>query len=51
MITKFTKEDILSSKRWRRAYDVLKVILEDGKEYTEKEVKRALEAFEKMEVK
>lgn len=41
----------MQSKKWRRMRDALNVILEDGKEYTEKEIKRALEAFGKREVK
>lgn len=47
----FTKEKILSAKRYRNRVDLLGVILKDGKDYTFDEVDSLLENFMKGEVK
>ncbi len=48
----FTKEQIIRSNKFLRIdKDILRAILEDGKEYTLKECHGILEKFKKKEVK
>lgn len=47
----FAKSQILKSKKYIHQTDVLNVILEDGKNYTIKEVDKLIENFMKKEVK
>ena len=47
---KFGKEQILSSKKYEYRRDALGVILEDGKEYSFKEVDELLDGFMKGKV-
>lgn len=48
---KFRKEDVLRARKYRRDVDVLQVALEDGKEYTEGEIERALKTFKERKVR
>lgn len=48
---KFTKEQILQAKRFRRYVDALPFLLEDGREYTLDEVERVLDNWMKGQVK
>lgn len=47
----FSKEKILSAKRYRNRVDLLGVLLKDGKDYTFDEVDALLENFMKGKVK
>ena len=47
----FTKAQLLKSKKYIHQTDVLSVILEDGKNYTIKEVEKLVDGFMKKEVK
>lgn len=47
----FTKEQIVSSKRYGHKRDLVSVLLEEGKTYTLKEVDKLIESFMKKEVK
>lgn len=49
--TKFTKMQLVESKKHRQYRDVLMVILSDNTSYTHKEVQQALNKFLKMPVK
>ena len=48
---KFTKEQLISSKRFSNNKDVLSAKLEDDKEYTIKEAQEIIENFMKGKVK
>ena len=48
---KFTKIQLVQSKKYRQYCDVLTVILSDNKRYTHKEVQKALDKFLKTPVK
>ena len=41
----FTKDRIVASEKYVRYRDLLNVLLEDGKEYTDSEVQTALDGF------
>lgn len=47
----FTKSQLIKSKRYADRTDILNVILEDGKNYTIKEVEKLIDGFMKKEVK
>lgn len=47
----FTKEQILSSKRYQDRRDAISVVLEDGKSYFLAEVDEMIEKFMKGKVK
>ncbi len=48
---KFTKEQLISSKKFSNNKDVLSALLEDDKEYSESEVNEIIENFMKGKVK
>ncbi len=48
---KFTKTQLVQSKKYRQYRDALTVILSDDASYTHKEVKQALDKFLKTPVK
>lgn len=48
---KFTKTQLVQSKKYRQYRDVLTVILSDDASYTHKEVKQALDKFLKTPVR
>lgn len=50
-VVKFTKEQILASKRYENRRDALGVLLADGKSYTHEEVDALLGKFMKGKVK
>lgn len=50
-LTKFSKVQILDSKRFKKRRDILNVVLDDKKTYTAKEVEVILENKMKGEVK
>ena len=41
----FTKDRLVASEKYARYRDLLNVLLEDGKEYTDSEVQTALDGF------
>ena len=43
--TTFTKDRLVASEKYARYRDLLNVLLEDGKEYTDSEVQTALDGF------
>lgn len=47
---KFTKEQILQSKKFKNRIDVIKVILQDNKSYTLEEVQKEIDKFMKRRV-
>lgn len=47
----FTKEQILHSKRYQTRRDALGFLLDDGKTYTDAEIKTILENYMKGQVK
>lgn len=47
----FTKSQLIKAKRYADRTDMLNVILEDGKNYTIKEVEKLIDGFMKKEVK
>lgn len=47
----FSKEKILSSKRYQKNSDALSALLEDGKKYSYKQVDDILKNFYRKEVK
>lgn len=47
----FTKSQILKSKKYIHQTDLLNVILEEGKNYTIREVEKLIDGFMKKEVK
>lgn len=49
--TTFTKEQILKSKKYATRRDLVNVLLEDGKNYSLKEVDKLIDSFMKREVK
>ena len=49
-ISKFSKAQILSSKQYAERKDLLEAILEDGKEYSKKEVEQQIQKFTKGKV-
>lgn len=51
MDNKFTKEQLIESKRYADHVDVLVALLDDGKAYTLAEADEIIEAFMKKEVK
>lgn len=48
---KFTKEQLVSSKKFSKYKDILSATLEGGKEYTAKEAQEIIENFMKGKVK
>ncbi len=49
--SKFTKEQIVSSKKYIEDSDIVRALLEDNKKYTLKEVDSIIEKFRKGKVK
>lgn len=49
--SKFTKEQIVNSKKYVEDSDIVRALLEDGKTYTIKEVDNIIEKFRKGKVK
>lgn len=49
-LQKFTKEQIISSAVYQGKQDLLNAILENGKEYTKKEVASEIEKYKKGKV-
>jgi hypothetical protein len=49
--TKFTKEQLLASQKFRGKKDLLVALLKDQKLYTPSEVDELIEKYEKTEVK
>ena len=49
--TRFTKEQILSSKKYRDSRDLLQAVLEDSGTYSFKEVEKKIEDYRKGKVK
>lgn len=49
-LTKFTKQQVVGSKKYSRYRDVLNAILKDDKTYTHVEVEKKLETFLKGKV-
>lgn len=47
---KFTKEQILKSKKFKNRVDLIKVILQDNKSYTLEEVQKEIDKFMKRRV-
>lgn len=47
---RYTKEDLLNSKRYRHRRDLLDAILENGKTYTIQEVDNKIDKFMKGKV-
>ena len=41
----FTKDRLVASEKYARYRDLLNVLLEDGKEYTDNEVQAAIDGF------
>lgn len=50
-IDKFTKEQLLNSKKYLKKKYIIKVLLDDGKSYSFDEVDQMLQQFYKKEVK
>lgn len=48
---RFTKDAILTCKRWRDRRDALSFLLKDGKDYTHQDVERILADYMKGQVK
>lgn len=48
--TKYSKEQILNSKRYRFKKDVVNAVLNDGENYTIEEVDKAISDFYEREV-
>lgn len=48
---KFQKEQILASKKYSNRKDIINTLLEDGKEYSLKEVDKTINDFMKRKVK
>lgn len=51
IVKRFSKEQILESKKFRTRRDLLNVVLEEGKKYTLEEVEIKIEEFMKKVVK
>lgn len=49
--TKFSKEQILSSKQYVARKDLLEAILEDGKAFSKQEIEQKIQQFMKGTVK
>lgn len=49
-IIKFTKEQIVNSKKFKNRVDLIRVILDDNKTYTIEEVQKEIEKFMKRRV-
>lgn len=49
--TKYTKEQLRSSKKYRADVDILGVVLEDGKSYTFEETDKLIKEFKERKVK
>lgn len=47
---KFTKEQILKSKKFKNRVDLIRVILQDDKSYTLEEVQKEIDKFMKRRV-
>lgn len=47
---KFTKEQILKSKKFKNRVDLIRVILQDNKSYTLEEVEKEIDKFMKRRV-
>lgn len=47
---KFTKEQIVNSKKFKNRVDLIRVILDDNKTYTIEEVQKEIEKFMKRRV-
>ncbi|MCR1953793.1 hypothetical protein NSA24_02955 [Clostridioides mangenotii] len=50
-IDKFTKEQLINSKKYLKKKYIIKVLLDDGKSYSFNEVDQILQQFYKKEVK
>lgn len=50
-VNKFTKEQLLKSKKYTNRKDLLNVLLDDKTTYTTKEVEQKIEEFMKKKVK
>lgn len=50
-VVAFTKEQLLSAKKYSNRKDILGVLLEDGKEYTIEQVDTLMDKFMKGKVK
>ena len=50
-VPSFTKEQLLSSKKYHNRVDLLNVLLEDDVKYTHKEVEQLIDKFMKGKVK
>lgn len=50
-IDKFTKEQLINSKKYLKKKYIIKVLLDDGKSYSFDEVDQMLQQFYKKEVK
>lgn len=50
-IDKFTKEQLINSKKYLKKKYIIKVLLDDGKSYSFDEVDQILQQFYKKEVK
>lgn len=49
--SKYTREALMASKKYRQQCDILAIVLEEEKEYTLAEVDKAIEDFLKKPVK
>lgn len=50
-VSRFTKEQILSSKKYRDSRDLLQAVLEDSSTYSLEEVEKKIEDYRKGKVK
>lgn len=50
-VTKYTKESIIKSEKYKNRADILSVLLEDGKSYDFETVDKTIEKFMKGKVK
>lgn len=50
-VVTFTKEQLVTAKRYANRRDALCALLEDGKQYTHADVEKALEDYMKGKVK
>jgi len=50
-VSKFSKEQLLKSQRYRERRDLLTALLKDGKQYSHVEVQKLIDEFMKGKVK
>ena len=50
-VTKYTKESIIKSEKYKNRADILSVLLEDGKAYDFETIDKTIEKFMKGKVK